>query len=68
MRRRLQAQSVEMHLLELFLIGDLHLLNFRSISKPMVQRHTLVAERRSAVLIESDDDHVLGLLTDFDQM
>src|SRR4029079_5734586 len=55
MRRRLQPQPLKLHLFELFLISDLHLLNFRSIGKPMVERNTLVAEWRSAVLIESDN-------------
>src|SRR4051812_10302922 len=57
-----------MHLFEFFLIRDLHLLNFWSICEPMIERYTLIPERRITVLIEPDDHHILALFTDLYQM
>src|SRR5262245_47237462 len=60
-RGRPQAQPFQSQLLKLFLVGDLHLLNLRGIRESMIERHALVAERRFAVLVEPDDDQILGL-------
>ena len=68
MGRRLQAQPFEAERLEVVLVFDHDLLHVGRIFEPRVERHLLIAERRLAILIESDDDHIHPLVTDFDQV
>ena len=62
-----KAEPFEAERFQIMLVLDHDLLHFGRVFEPRVERHFLIAERRLAVFVEADDDHVHPLVANFDQ-